>query len=429
MVGNSGYKFGLRKKLVIFITVLALITYSISAFFIFVVQPMFFANMNSLSFGAGTLLLGILWSGILAFFAAGVITKPLKNLEKAVLIAADGSINEAVVLPKTDDEIRSLGIAFNHMLSNLREMVRNIEANFHETNEKVIHISQESSKASEQAENMATTIGEISKGAETSAASIMNTAESIDEVSILAQEVQTKAQESVGLSGEMAAELIKSKTVVNSLVDGINQLAYGNQQSLESVERLEEHAKKVEQIIGLVGNIAAQTNLLALNASIEAARAGEHGKGFAVVAEEVRLLADQSAKAVQGISNLVQNIQVEVRAVVKQISDQVKTANEEAQKGTETDIAIEGMTKTVHNVVAAVKDITELIDRQMESVEETSRQSQEVAAIAQETSAGAMEVMAVTNEQVNMMENVEKSALELKNQAENLKSTITRFHT
>lgn len=185
----------------------------------------------------------------------------------------------------------------------------------------------------------------------------------------------------------------------------------------------------MEQIIGLVGNIAAQTNLLALNASIEAARAGEHGKGFAVVAEEVRLLADQSAKAVQGISNLVQNIQVEVRAVVKQISDQVKTANEEAQKGTETDIAIEGMTKTVHNVVAAVKDITELIDRQMESVEETSRQSQEVAAIAQETSAGAMEVMAVTNEQVNMMENVEKSALELKNQAENLKSTITRFHT
>ncbi|WP_285767930.1 methyl-accepting chemotaxis protein [Peribacillus sp. SI8-4] len=429
MAENLGYKFGLRKKLVIFITVLALITYSISAFFIFVIHPMFFAKMNSLGFGAGTLLLGILWSGILAFFAAGVITKPLKKLEKAVLGAAEGSIKEEVALPKTDDEIRSLGIAFNHMLSNLREMVQNIEANFHETNEKVIDISQESSKASEQAENVATTIGEISRGAETSAASIMNTAESIDEVTILAQKVQTKAQDSVGLSGKMAAELIRSKTVVNSLVDGIKQLAKENQQSLETVKRLEEHAKKVEQIIGLVGDIAAQTNLLALNASIEAARAGEHGKGFAVVAEEVRLLADQSAKAVQGISNLVQNIQVEVQAVVKQISDQVNSANEEAQKGTETDIAIEGMTKTVHNVVAAVKDITELVDRQMESVEETSRQSQEVAAIAQQTSAGAVEVLATTNEQVNMMGNVEKLALELKYQAEKLKSTISRFHT
>ncbi|MGE7875920.1 methyl-accepting chemotaxis protein [Peribacillus muralis] len=429
MAKRLRYKFGLRKKLVIFITVLALITYSISAFFIFVVHPMFFAKMNSLSFGVGTLLLGILWSGILAFFAAGVITKPLKKLEKVVLSAAEGSISEEVVLPKTDDEIRSLGIAFDHMLSNLREMVQNIEVNFHETNEKVIHISRESTKASEQAENVAMTIGEISKGAETSAASIMSTAESIDEVTILAQKVQTKAQESVGLSSEMAAELIQSKAVVNSLVDGIKQLANENQQSLETVERLEEHAKKVEQIIVLVGDIAAQTNLLALNASIEAARAGEHGKGFAVVAEEVRLLADQSAKAVQGISNLVQNIQIEVQAVVKQISNQVKSANEEAQKGTETDIAIEGMTKTVHNVVAAVKDITELIDRQMESVEETSKQSQEVAAIAQETSAGAEEVMATTNEQASMMENVEKLAMELKSQAEKLKGTITRFHT
>ncbi|AOH57204.1 chemotaxis protein [Peribacillus muralis] len=429
MAERLRYKFGLRKKLVIFITVLALITYSISAFFIFVVQPMFFAKMNSLSFGVGTLLLGILWSGILAFFAAGVITKPLKKLEKVVLSAAEGSISEEVVLPKTDDEIRSLGIAFDHMLSNLREMVQSIEVNFHETNEKVIHISRESTKASEQAENVAMTIGEISKGAETSAASIMSTAESIDEVTILAQKVQTKAQESVGLSGEMAAELIQSKAVVNSLVDGIKQLADENQQSLETVKRLEEHAKKVEQIIVLVGDIAAQTNLLALNASIEAARAGEHGKGFAVVAEEVRLLADQSAKAVQGISALVQNIQVEVQAVVKQISNQVKSANEEAQKGTETDIAIEGMTKTVHNVVAAVKDITELVDRQMESVEETSRQSQEVAAIAQETSAGAEEVMATTNEQASMMENVEKLAMELKSQAEKLKGTITRFHT
>lgn len=166
-----------------------------------------------------------------------------------------------------------------------------------------------------------------------------------------------------------------------------------------------------------------------MNASIEAARAGEHGKGFAVVAEEVRLLADQSAKAVQGISNLVQNIQVEVQAVVKQIGNQVISANEEAQKGTNTDIAIEGMTKTVHNVVVAVKDITELVDRQMESVEETSRQSQEVAAIAEETSAGAEEVTTTTSEQAIVMENVKKSAMDLKVQAEKLNGTITRFNT
>lgn len=87
------------------------------------------------------------------------------------------------------------------------------------------------------------------------------------------------------------------------------------------------------------------------------------------------------------------------------------------------------MTKTVHNVVVAVKDITELVDRQMESVEETSRQSQEVAAIAEETSAGAEEVTAMTSEQAIVMENVKKSAMDLKVQAEKLNGTITRFNT
>lgn len=134
---------------------------------------------------------------------------------------------------------------------------------------------------------------------------------------------------------------------MHSLISGIEKLAVGNQKSLETVKILEENAVKVEQIIQLVGDIATQTNLLALNASIEAARAGEHGKGFAVVAEEVRKLADESAKAVQGISELIKNIQEEVRNVVSQISNQVESANQEAQKGTETHAVIEEMTQTV----------------------------------------------------------------------------------
>lgn len=149
-----------------------------------------------------------------------------------------------MVLSKTDDEIRSLGTAFNHMLSNLKDMVRNIEENFRETNKKVLHISQESSKASEQADNIARTIEEISKGADTSAASIMNTAESIDDVVMIAKKVQSKAQESIGLSNDMATELVQSKAVVNSLVHGIKQLAKENQKSLKTVNRLEENAKK-----------------------------------------------------------------------------------------------------------------------------------------------------------------------------------------
>ena len=424
---NKVFKFSLRKQVALLITIVALITYSSSALFIYVLYPIFFSGMNQLNFITLVLVAGIFWSGFIGFVAAGVIIKPLQQLERVALQVAHGDIGEDMNIPKKDDEIRSLAVAFNYMLFNIRDMVHNIDENFKQTNAKVNIISEASKQAVQQAENINRTIKEISLGAETSAVSIQNTAEAVEETITIARRVQEKARYSATISTDMVNELTRSKEVINTLVSGIQKLALENQDSLYSVKRLEENAQKVERIIQLVGDIAAQTNLLALNASIEAARAGEHGKGFAVVAEEVRILADESAKAVQGISSLIQNIQQEVQSVVKQISIQVDIADKEAEKGNETNAIIEDMTATVHSVEGAVKDITQLVDRQMESIEQTSMQSQEVAAIAEETSAGAGEVATATNEQTKVIEYVEKLTTELQSQADQLKQTITRF--
>ncbi|SFA42248.1 methyl-accepting chemotaxis protein [Parageobacillus thermantarcticus] len=423
------YRFSIRLKLVVFTTVLAIITYSTSAFFIYVLYDLFFTSMNKSVFTIITLLLGIIWSGILAYIASGVITKPLHRLEQAAMKAASGRINEDVPLSKSDDEIRSLGLAFNEMLRSLRTIVQNIEENFSRTNEKVVEITNASLVASERSKDIAHTIEEISKGANDSAVSMQTAAESVDDVLRIADQVQQKANQSEQLAKEMVTTLHKSREVIGSLVSGIEQLARDNQTSLVAVQRLEQHAKEVENIISLVGDIAGQTNLLALNASIEAARAGEHGKGFAVVAEEVRKLADESAKAVQGISELIQNIQKEVAHVVAQIHEQVKAANEEAAKGADTNDAIAEMTQSIHEVVRSVQEIAELVKEQMTHIEKAAIQSQEVAAIAEETSAGATEVTAATQEQTSVIQHVNELAGELAEQAKKLKETIDQFGT
>jgi methyl-accepting chemotaxis protein len=423
------YRFSLRLKIVAFTTVLAIITYSTSAFFIYVLYDLFFTAMNKSVFTIIILSLGIIWSGLLAYMASGLIVKPLHRLEQAAIKAASGQINEDVPLPKSDDEIRSLGLAFNEMLRSLRTIVKNIEDNFSRTNEKVVEITNASLVAAERSKDIAHTIEEISKGANDSAVSMQTAAESVDDVLRIANQVQQKANQSEQLAKEMVTTLHKSREVISSLVSGIEQLARNNQTSLSAVERLEQHAKEVENIISLVGDIAGQTNLLALNASIEAARAGEHGKGFAVVAEEVRKLADESAKAVQGISELIQNIQKEVAHVVSQIHEQVKSANEEAAKGADTNNAIAEMTKSIHEVVRSVHEIAELVKEQMSHIEKASIQSQEVAAIAEETSAGAMEVTAATQEQNSVIQHVNELAEELAEQAKKLKETIDQFGT
>ncbi|QPC47716.1 methyl-accepting chemotaxis protein [Mangrovibacillus cuniculi] len=421
------YRFGLRKKLVLFATLLALVTYGVSAAFIYALYPVVQNFIGEAAFTTLTLGLGILWTGILAFLAGGFITKPLRKLEQAAYLASQGHINQDLELSKSDDEIRSVGVAFNSMLSNIREMVIQIEENFQNTNGQVESLNNATLNASKQGEAISHTIAEISSGAEISAQSTQETANSVNEVVTIAKQVQMKAQNSEKVSVEMLEELQASNETVHTLVTGIQTLSDENEKGLESVKQLEKDAAKVGQIIQLVGSIAEQTNLLALNASIEAARAGEHGKGFAVVAEEVRKLADESGKAVQGITALIEQIQQGVGSVAINMNDQVESAKREVANGYKTNKAIDSMADTIKEVAASVKDIAQLVDKQLETVQHTAQQSQEVAAIAQQTSAGALEVSASAENQSTLLDEIETIALSVKEQANALKKTIERF--
>lgn len=422
------YRFGLQKKLVLFTFTVAIITYSTSAFFLYFIYPHFSKWVGESTFTIITLVLGIIWSGILAYFAAMVITKPLQRLEVAVNRAGEGHIGTDVEVSNTDDEIQGLGIAFNKMLENLRSLVYQIEENFNETNANVVAISQKSMQTSEQAKNTANIIADITAGAESSAIAIQTTAESVDDITRIAMEVQGKAHQSEEISNHLLADLTSSQQTVQSLVQNIESLAEESRISFQAVKRLQGNANEVEEIIDLVGNIAKQTNLLALNASIEASRAGEQGKGFAVVAEEVRKLADQSAVAVQGISELIKGIQADVENVVNHFNKQVQSAEDGMKQGTETNKAIEDMTETIHQSAESVKNISKLVDDQLISVQNTSAQAQEVAAIAEETSAGAQEVAATSNKQAEDSQEIDRLATQLKRRAQKLKDTITRFH-
>lgn len=424
---KRGKKFGLKRKLILFITILAIVTYTTSALFINIVQPQFFPNFEPFWFAVMTYAMGIFWSGVLAALFSTVLTKPLQNLEEAANKVADGEIGMDIELPNSSDEIRSVAEAFQHMVINLRTIVGQIETNYDKTASTVDNLSAETGAAARQADAVASTIKEIASGAEESAIAIQETAEAIEDVRLLAVEVSNRAEDSSERSTEMLEELGRTTEVFRILVDGIRNMSSQSELSLGTIRQLDHNAQKIGEIVQLVGNIAAQTNLLALNASIEAARAGEHGKGFAVVAEEVRVLADESAKAVNGISDLVATIQTDVTKVVKEMEQQVKTAATEADRANETSENVEAMASKVNGMADSVVEITKFVELQLTNIETTARQSQEVAAIAEETSAGALEVGAATEEQVHSIEQADAMASELKTQSEELYNVISQF--
>ncbi|AZJ18604.1 methyl-accepting chemotaxis protein [Bacillus wiedmannii] len=421
------FSFGLRTQLMLFTTVLAFITYSTSIFFIYVIYDYFQSYVSQTVYNIIVMLLGVVWSGILAYGAAIFLIKPLRKLEEAARKAADGDIREDVPLPKTDDEIKSLSVAFNMMLGNLRGMVKNIDTTFSYTNNQVQQIRRQTGEATKQARGVSETLAEISSGAEQSAASIQAIVSAVDTTTSIASEVEEKAKQSDELSLEMVQALGQSTRVFTSLIQGIQTLAKENENSMQNVKKLEERMKQVEHIVSVVSEIASQTNLLALNASIEAARAGEHGRGFAVVAEEVRKLADESDHSARNISQLLRNMQEEVQQVALKMTEQVKTAKEEAKRGEATELILKEMSSSIMEVADATKQISGYMNEQVSHIHQTGAQTKAVAAIAEETSAGSQEVARVTLQQSKNMVVIDQLLKDLEKQAADLKQTIERF--
>lgn len=424
------FTFGLQMQLTLFTTVVAAVTYSVSAFFIYVLYDYVkdYVSMSEPAFMLLTFLLGVIWTGILTFIFVRIITKPLQRLEEATSEAARGNLNQEITIPKLNDEIRSLSLSVDTMFTNIQQMVDDIERNFNQTNRTVNEMQELVQETTKHSMTIDDATNHISNGAIESAESIQDTALAVEQATDIAENVQEKAEQSNEKSAEMLSTLSHSAEVVNELVLGIQALAQEQSVSLQDVGKLKENAEQIGAIISMVGDIADQTNLLALNASIEAARAGEHGQGFAVVADEIRNLADESAQAVQQIRSLVDMIQQDVSVVVKKMNEHVNHAESEARSGERTNDAILHMRQSAEAVAQDIAMIRKLVNKQVGFIQDAAKQTQGVSSIAQETSAATEEVSASITEQNESIQMLDQLTKNLTDEARSLKEQINKFH-
>jgi methyl-accepting chemotaxis protein len=194
-----------------------------------------------------------------------------------------------------------------------------------------------------------------------------------------------------------------------------------------AVEELNDKVQRIGAIADTIGAIARQTNLLALNAAIEAARAGEQGKGFAVVAGEVKKLAGETEKALDGINQLTREVRIAAGRTAERftaVRDGVTSTKAVVQASSAELARIAAEIAESRRVVAAIAAAAR--DQHADAATLTS-EIDGVVAVAEENASTSEQVSAVVQEQTASVAHVTQSSQHLATVATRLKSGMGRF--
>ena len=199
------------------------------------------------------------------------------------------------------------------------------------------------------------------------------------EVAAAAEQSALAMREAARTSAGLIRAIEDARTEVEGAADVAQRAARQSGDAVTMSATLSEHAKSIESILGLIRDIAGQTNLLALNATIEAARAGDAGRGFAVVAQEVKSLANQTARATDEIAGRIADIQASTRQSVETNERIRDTVGEVQASADRIRHAMDAQAQTVTMITAAV-DETALAADSMSTTISAIRQDTEVVA-------------------------------------------------
>ncbi|MEF2229419.1 MAG: methyl-accepting chemotaxis protein [Pseudodesulfovibrio sp.] len=213
----------------------------------------------------------------------------------------------------------------------------------------------------------------------------MEASTAMEQMNASVLEVAKSATSTASISGE-TSELARSGAEIVGRSVEMMRLVYERSQGLRTqMDELEQHAKGIGAIMGVITDIADQTNLLALNAAIEAARAGEAGRGFAVVADEVRKLAEKTMAATHEVGTYIKSIQQSAASNIRS-NDEANMALEECRAMIEqSGQSLEAIVSKADEAATQVQSIAAAADQQSATSEQINQATETVTRIAGET--------------------------------------------
>jgi len=298
-------------------------------------------------------------------FISRSVRKPVAELKGVLEKVAQGDLSVDIKV-ESKDEIGMISQSLKDALSSIKSLIaksKTISSSLASSSEQLSATTEEISRNLKSQTERASQIASAAEEMSQTVVDIAKNASNIAEVSVT----------TAGVAKEGKDMTIKTANEIKVIEGAISKLS-------EVINILGDRSRQIGEIVTVIKDIADQTNLLALNAAIEAARAGEQGRGFAVVADEVRKLAERTAKATDEIAEMIRGIQSEVDVAEGSMEDATKkvaSGVELSQKAANILGQILGKAQELQSMIQQIASATE----EMSSV--TDHITQDIGSIAE----------------------------------------------
>ena len=321
----------------------------------------------------------------LSFFIARSITVPLKNTRVALhnIAEGEGDLTQRLRVDG-NDEVAKLSDDFNKFAEKIQRTMLQVK-----------HASSQLATASEE---LSLVISRSNEGMIQQRNETHQVATAVTEMASTVKEIARSAESAAISASDADKETAKGKHVVEETSVAIRSLANEVEHASDVILRLEKEGDAIGSVLDVIRGIAEQTNLLALNAAIEAARAGEQGRGFAVVADEVRTLASRTQGSTREIQEMIERLQGGTREAVEVMENGKSISQASVEKAESAAAALKNITTSVASIsdmntqIASASEeqsvVAEEIDRSIvqisDLVEQASEESDKVSVSSQE---------------------------------------------